>query len=88
MLYNINWNLVVLRMEKYQEYLKEKYQPLALITYGSFQCGTNDEYSDFDCMIIVEEKTAKHDSMVIDESHWTALFLHEQKSPGRNSMRF
>lgn len=66
MLYNINWNLVVLRMEKYQEYLKEKYQPLALITYGSFQCGTNDEYSDFDCMIIVEEKTAKHDSMVID----------------------
>ena len=66
MLYNINWNLVVLRMEKYQEYLKEKYQPLALITYGSFQCGTKDEYSDFDCMIIVEEKTAKHDSMVID----------------------
>lgn len=53
-------------MEKYIDYLKEKYHPLAIVTYGSFQCGTNDEYSDFDCMVIVQEKERSHDSAVID----------------------
>lgn len=48
------------------EYLKEKYNPLAIVTYGSFCCGTNDEYSDFDCMVIVDKKDKKHDDTVID----------------------
>lgn len=48
------------------DYLKEKYQPLAIVTYGSFSCGMNDAYSDFDCMVIVDEKDKSHDDTVID----------------------
>lgn len=36
------------------EYLKEKYQPLALIVYGSFADGTNNAHSDFDALVICE----------------------------------
>ena len=53
-------------MNKFVDYLKETYNPLAIITYGSFECGTNDEYSDFDCMIIVNEKASSHDDTKID----------------------
>lgn len=53
-------------MEIIYQYLKAQYQPLAIVTYGSFQAGTNDEYSDYDCMVIVDEKERRHDSSVID----------------------
>lgn len=53
-------------MDKIFDYLKNKYQPLAIVAYGSFQAGTNDDYSDFDCMVIVDEKECRHDSTVID----------------------
>lgn len=49
------------------DYLKEKYKPLAIVTYGSFSFGMNDAYSDFDCMIIVEQKNSSHDDTVIDD---------------------
>lgn len=42
-------------------YLKKEYSPLAIIFYGSYLSQTNDEYSDFDCMVIVAEKNRKHD---------------------------
>lgn len=48
------------------KYLKETYNPLSIIVYGSFQDGTNDEYSDFDCQIIVDNKIKKHDSTIIN----------------------
>lgn len=53
-------------MNEFINYLKEKYNPLAIVTYGSFQNGTNDTYSDFDCTIIVEEKVCTHDDTIID----------------------
>lgn len=53
-------------MKKIIDYLKEKYKPLAIVTYGSFNCGMNDAYSDFDCMIIVNQKDSNHDDTVID----------------------
>jgi predicted nucleotidyltransferase len=46
-------------------YLKETYQPDAIITYGSFTDGSANENSDFDALVIADhEKT--HDSSVID----------------------
>lgn len=48
------------------DYLKKTYDPLAIVTYGSFEDGANDEYSDFDCMVIVREKSRKHDDTVIN----------------------
>lgn len=53
-------------MQKIIDYLKERYNPLAIVTYGSFSCGMNDAYSDFDCMIIVDQKDSSHDDAVID----------------------
>ena len=53
-------------MKKIIDYLKEKYNPLAIVTYGSFSCGMNDSYSDYDCMIIVNKKDNSHDDTVID----------------------
>ena len=51
--------------EEIIEYLKETYKPRAILIYGSFARGDNDEYSDFDCMVIVDAKTAKHDDSII-----------------------
>ena len=47
------------------EYLKREYNPLSSLLYGSYADGTNDESSDFDCMIIVPEKDKNHDGNVI-----------------------
>ena len=47
-------------------YLKDKYHPRAVLIYGSYVRGDFDEYSDFDCMIIVDEKHTKHDNSVIN----------------------
>ena len=46
-------------------YLNETYHPRAVFLYGSFQRGDQDEYSDFDCTLIVDEKPRKHDNTVI-----------------------
>lgn len=46
-------------------YLKKEYRPLAIVFYGSYLSGTDDEYSDFDCMVIVSEKNRKHDDTFI-----------------------
>ena len=47
-------------------YLKDTYHPRALLLYGSYVRGDYDEYSDFDCMVIVDQKQVKHDDSVID----------------------
>ena len=46
-------------------YLKTEYHPLAIVTYGSYAAGDQDAYSDYDCLIIVDEKAKKHDDSVI-----------------------
>ena len=46
-------------------YLEEKYSPSSILVYGSYADGTEDRYSDFDCMLIVDEKTADVDNAVI-----------------------
>ena len=52
-------------MKKIIDYLKEKYNPLAIVTYGSFSFGMYDSYSDYDCMIIVNKKANRHDDTII-----------------------
>ena len=53
-------------MERILEYLKNTYSPISILVYGSFADGTNDETSDFDCMLIVPEKEREHDDAVIN----------------------
>jgi predicted nucleotidyltransferase len=48
------------------EYLKSKYDPEAIIVYGSYAMGSSDENSDFDAMIIVTDKCEGHDGSVVN----------------------
>lgn len=52
-------------MEAIIQYLQETYHPRALLVYGSFVRGDQDEFSDFDCMVIVDAKEKNHDDSVI-----------------------
>ncbi len=52
-------------MDKILTYLKEKYQPDAIVVYGSFVDGSANENSDFDALVI-GGKEKIHDSSVID----------------------
>ena len=47
-------------------YLKETYQPDAIITYGSFADGSANKNSDFDALVIAGQ-AKKHDSSIIDD---------------------
>lgn len=48
-------------MEQIIAYLKEKYAPLAIIVYGSYADGSNNEHSDFDALLISEVDGELHD---------------------------
>lgn len=49
-------------MERIINYLKEKYDPLALIVYGSYGDRTNNLNSDFDALIICDKGGNAHDT--------------------------
>lgn len=53
-------------MDRILEYLKNTYNPISILLYGSFADGTNDQASDFDCMLIVPKKDSNHDDAIID----------------------
>ena len=53
-------------MEKIIRYLLDTYHPRSLLVYGSYTRGDMDEFSDFDCMVIVDAKEKDHDDSVID----------------------
>ena len=52
--------------DKIIDYLKETYQPDAIIVYGSFADGSANRNSDFDA-IVIANKNGAHDSSVIDD---------------------
>ncbi len=52
-------------MERIIGYLKEKYQPLAMIVYGSYADGTNGDGSDFDCLIVSRSASVRHDMEIV-----------------------
>ena len=51
--------------DKIISYLKETYQPDAIIVYGSFSDGSANKNSDFDALVIASH-SKEHDSSVID----------------------
>ena len=51
--------------DKIISYLKETYQPDAIITYGSFADGSENENSDFDALVVADHEKM-HDSSVIN----------------------
>ncbi|MCD8149955.1 MAG: nucleotidyltransferase domain-containing protein [Clostridiales bacterium] len=47
-------------------YLTTVYHPLAIITYGSYANGTNNQNSDYDALLIVSDGEKQHDCSVVD----------------------
>lgn len=54
-------------MEEIIRYLKEKYKPCSIIVYGSYADGSNNEYSDFDALVITESGEPVHDISKVGE---------------------
>lgn len=52
-------------MEQIIAWLREKYEPLSVIVYGSFADGTNGENSDFDAIVISANHEMCHDTSCV-----------------------
>lgn len=53
-------------MEKILEYIKQKYNPLSIILYGSYANGTNGLNSDFDALVISYDHEIFHDTSFVN----------------------
>lgn len=65
--------------QKIIAYLKKRYNPLTIAVYGSFADGTNDEYSDFDCLLIVKKKDRMHDDTIVNGVVMDCFLYSEQE---------
>ena len=52
-------------MERMIEYLMQQYQPLAILTYGSYADGSNNDNSDYDALVITANHQKFHDTSVV-----------------------
>ena len=53
-------------MEQMIEYIKQKYNPLSIILYGSYANGTNNLNSDFDSLVISYDHEYYHDTSFVN----------------------
>ena len=53
-------------MEQIIEYLKQQYNPLSIILYGSYANGTNNLNSDFDSLVISYDHEQFHDTSFVN----------------------
>ncbi|MBO7252732.1 MAG: nucleotidyltransferase domain-containing protein [Oscillospiraceae bacterium] len=53
-------------MEEILEYIKQTYNPLSIILYGSYANGTNDPTSDFDSLVISHDHPQFHDTSFVN----------------------
>ena len=53
-------------MEQIIEYIKQKYNPISIILYGSYANGTNNHNSDFDSLVISYDHEQFHDTSFVD----------------------
>ena len=56
----------VIVLEQIIQYLKNKYNPLSIILYGSYANGTNNLNSDFDALVISVDHEPYHDTSVVN----------------------
>lgn len=52
-------------MQSIVQYLIDKYHPLAIIKYGSYCNGTNTASSDYDALVITDNKSTGHESSIV-----------------------
>ena len=56
----------VISLERIIEYIKQKYNPISIILYGSYANGTNNLNSDFDSLVISDSHEQFHDTSFVD----------------------
>ena len=56
----------MITLEKIIEYMKQRYNPLSIILYGSYANGTNNLNSDFDALVISDDHEQFHDTSFVD----------------------
>lgn len=74
--------------KRIEKYLTETYHPSSIIFCGSYQDGTYDEDSDFDCIILVKEKTARHDPSVICGVRLDCFIFTEEEAENEDAELF
>lgn len=57
----------ILLLEQIIKYIQQKYNPLAIILYGSYADGTNNLNSDFDALVISSEHEKFHDTSFVSK---------------------
>ena len=62
-------------LEKIIEYIKQKYNPLSIILYGSYANGTNNLNSDFDALVISYDHEQFHDTSFVNDIQ-LAVFVY------------
>ncbi len=73
-------------MQEILDFLKAKYDPIAMIVYGSYANNTNTETSDFDALLIAKENIEAHDTSIIygtklDIFVYSETYFEEEFSP-------
>lgn len=63
-------------------YLKEKYNPSVIITYGSFANGTEDKHSDFDALLITDNPVTIHDDSIVNGTELDVFLYSPQHFDG------
>ena len=56
----------VILLEQMIEYIRQKYNPLSIILYGSYASGTNNLNSDFDALVITSDSEPYHDTSFVN----------------------
>lgn len=56
----------VISLEPITEYIKQKFNPLSIILYGSYANGTNNLNSDFDALVISYDHEPFHDTSFVN----------------------
>ncbi len=53
-------------MDAIISYLEDQYKPLTIILYGSYADGSNNQNSDFDALLVVENGSRYHDVSIVN----------------------
>ena len=53
-------------MDRFIKYLREKYNPVAMICYGSYRDGTQNDQSDFDALVLTRGGSYAHDTSIVE----------------------
>ena len=69
-------------MDQIIEYLKQLYDPISIIVYGSYADGTNHLNSDFDALVISRSNRTFHDTAFVDGTQLDVFIYPESHFDG------